>query len=421
MIMKRSSLSVIRSVARKDMKILLQERGTLMYLFVLPLLFILALGGTYGLREPPEATAIHLPVVNLDAGSEASQTLIQALNQGGSIRCDLYEETKARAAFAKGTIKRLLTIPANYSADLEAGHEVTLQLVNAFDASYARSEAVHRVVAGVTADLSLQSQLIRSFRQMADMQAGSSQEQQAFTTEIIIDQAQSQFERSRTEPLLGVQESWAQHLLEGDENDINPLNVYVPGFAVLFIFLTAQTTAQSIYEEKEIGSFRRLLAAPINKLAVAIGKMAPNFIAGLTQIIVLFGAGVYLFPVIGLDHMTLGNDFLAFALVCFAVLLCSSSLGVLIAGIARTNAQISAFSQVVLWIFGFAAIWLDKFARISPFDIISKLIPHTWANGAFLDLTIRGQGLVEIMPSLLVLCGFSLVFFAVGLWRFDYR
>jgi len=221
--------------------------------------------------------------------------------------------------------------------------------------------------------------------------------------------------------LLGLQEIWPEHLLEQDEQELNPLNVYVPGFAVLFIFLTAQTTAQSIYEEKKTGSFRRLLAAPINKLTILVGKMAPNFIIGLIQIVVLFGAGVCLFPVIGLDSMALGNDPLALVLVCLIVLLCSTSLGVLIAGIARTEAQISALSQVVLWIFGFAAIWLDKIALTSPFDIVSKLIPHTWANGAFLDLFVRGQGLTDIVPSVLVLLGFAVAFFAVGLWRFDYR
>jgi ABC-2 type transport system permease protein len=419
--MKRSRFPVTLSVARKDIKILLKDRGTLIYLFLLPMLFILAFGGAAGVEIAPKEKALPLPVVNLDAGSQASQALLEALSKGGSVECVMYEEAEAMTLLERGTLKRLLTIPANYSSDLQAGQAVTLRLVNASDASVTKSEAVYRVVAGVAADLSLQSQLISSFRQMADMQAGTFPEEQAFPTEIIIEQAQSQFERSRTEPLLGLEERWPEHLQEGDEQELNPLNVYVPGLTVLFLFLTAQTTAQSIYEEKKIGSFRRLLAAPINKLTILVGKMAPNFFTGLAQIVALFGAGVYLFPVIGLDSMTLGNDPLALVLVCLIVLLCSTSLGVLIAGIARTEAQVSALSQVVLWIFGFAAIWLDKIALTSPFDIVSKLIPHTWANGAFLDLFVRGQGLADIMPNMLVLLGFTLAFFAVGLWRFDYR
>jgi len=170
-----------------------------------------------------------------------------------------------------------------------------------------------------------------------------------------------------------------------------------------------------------MGSFRRLLAAPISKPTILLGKVVPNFITGLTQIIVLFGTGVFVLPLLGLDSMALGNDPLALVVVSLTILLCSTGLGVLISGIARTEAQISGVSQVVLWIFGFAAIWMDQIGSISPFDVISKLIPHTWANGAFLDLFVRGQGLADIVPSVLVLLGFTLAFFAIGLWRFDYR
>ena len=54
-------------------------------------------------------------------------------------------------------------------------------------------------------------------------------------------------------------------------------------------------------------------------------------------------------------------------------------------------------------------------------DTISQVIPHHWANVAFQDLFVRGQGLADIMPSLLFLLGFTVTFMAVGLWRFDYN
>jgi len=407
-------------VARKDIKVLLKERGTLLYLFVIPIVFILAFSGAGVGGSDPQEEAITLPVVNLDAGSRSSQTLLDALNQGGGIQCALYDEAQAKAWLDKGKITRLLTIPANYAVDLQAGIPVTLRLVNAPDASATKTEAVYRVVAGVAADLSLETQLIASFRQMADMQAAASPEQQAFTTEVIVEQAQSQFARSRTEPLLGVEESWPEHLLEEDEEDINPLSVNVPGFAVLFIFLTAQTTAQAIYAEKKVGSFRRLLAAPISKTTILVGKMAPNFFIGLAQIVVLLSAGVLLFPALGFDSMTLGNDPLALVLVCLIVLLCSTSLGVLIAAIARTEGQISGLSSVVLWVFGFAGILLAQMPSDPLFDKISRAIPHYWANAAFLDLFVRGQGLADVMPSILTLLGFTVAFFAVGLWQFKF-
>jgi ABC-2 type transport system permease protein len=408
-------------VARKDIKVLLKERGTLLILFVIPLVFVLGFSAASAGGGDPQEEAIPLPVVNLDAGSGASQTLLDALDQSGGVRCELYDEARAQAQLDKGKIDRVLTIPANYAADLQAGHPVTLRLVNAPNASGTRTEAVYRMVAGVAADLSLEAQLVASFRQMGDMQAAASPGQLSFPTEIIVEQAQSQFTRSRTEPLLAVEESWPQHLLEEDEDDISPLSVTVPGFAVMFIFLTAQTTAMSIYEEKKLGSFRRLLAAPIGKATILAGKMTPNFLVGLAQIVVIFGAGLFLLPALGVDPMTLGHDPLALVLLCLVVVLCSTSLGVLIAAIARTEGQISGLSAVVLWVFGFAGILLVGMPVSPTLDTVSQLIPHYWANAAFVDLFVRGQGLVDIMPSILVLLGFTAAFLAVGLWRFKFN
>jgi ABC-2 type transport system permease protein len=408
-------------VARKDIKVLLKERGTLLILFVIPLVFVLGFSVASAGGGDPQEEAIPLPVVNLDAGSGASQTLLDALDQSGGIRCELYDEARAQAQLDKGKINRILTIPSNYAADLQAGHPVTLRLVNAPGASGTRTEAVHRMVAGVAADLSLEAQLIASFRQMGDMQAAASPGQLSFPTEIIVEQAQSQFTRSRTEPLLAVEEGWPQRLLEEDEDDINPLSVTVPGFAVMFIFLTAQTTAVSIYEEKKLGSFRRLLAAPIGKATILVGKMTPNFLIGLAQFVVILGAGLFLLPLLGIDPMTLGNDPLALILLCLVVVLCSTSLGVLIAAIARTEGQITGLSQVLLWIFGFAGVLLVGIPVSSTLDTVSQLIPHYWANAAFMDLFVRGQGLADIMPSILVLLGFTVAFLAIGLWRFKFN
>jgi ABC-2 type transport system permease protein len=267
----------------------------------------------------------------------------------------------------------------------------------------------------------MKTQLIASLKQMADMQAGVSPEDQVFTADIIVQQAQSQFSRASTEPLLAVEETWPQSLLEGDEQEFNPLSVYVPGFAVLFIFLTAQTTAQTIYDEKKTGSFRRLLAAPINKPTILLGKMIPNFITGLVQVVVLFSVGVFILPIFGLDRMSLGNDSLALVLVCLVVLLCSTTLGVLIAAIARTEGQISGLSAVVLWAFGFAGIWLNQMPSTGFLEDISKVIPHYWANMAFLNLFVRGQSLGDIFSSIVILMGFTVAFFIVGLWRFDFN
>ena len=179
--MRGFSIRAALRVAWKDIKILLRERGRVLLLFVVPIVFIVGFSSGLGGGSDPQHQSITLPVVNLDAGSAPSQTLLEALDQGGGIQCAPFDEAKATDWLENGKIDRVLTIPANYGADLEAGRHVTLRLVNSPDANATTTEAVHRVVAGVTADLSLETQLISSFRQMAAMQASTAPDEQAFT------------------------------------------------------------------------------------------------------------------------------------------------------------------------------------------------------------------------------------------------
>jgi ABC-2 type transport system permease protein len=52
---------------------------------------------------------------------------------------------------------------------------------------------------------------------------------------------------------------------------------------------------------------------------------------------------------------------------------------------------------------------------------IAQVTPHFWANKAYVDLLARGQTLSGIVDELIALAVFAVVFFGVGLWRFDFE
>ena len=52
---------------------------------------------------------------------------------------------------------------------------------------------------------------------------------------------------------------------------------------------------------------------------------------------------------------------------------------------------------------------------------LPKIVPHYWANRAFTDLMVRGLGLADVALEMAVLLGFTVLFFAIGLWRFEFR
>jgi ABC-type multidrug transport system permease subunit len=296
---------------------------------------------------------------------------------------------------------------------------VILRLIVHPDANEVQAESVLRIVNGVAKDLALQNQLLASFQQLGTMMEIAPKEYQVLNAEVYTAQAQSQFESSRAAPLVTVEQILPEQ--ENQAIEYTSSNVTVPGFTILFVFLTAQVTAQSIFQEKKIGSFRRLLAAPLSKPALLAGKMLPNLIMSLLQITIVFGVAALIFPLLGLDRLTLGRDPLALFLVSLLVALCSTGLGVFIAALAHTEAQVGALSAVVLWILAaLGGSFVPTFLMRGLLKTLSAATPHSWALRAYNALFVYGRGLADVLPELGVLLGFTVVSFAIGIWRFDF-
>jgi ABC-2 type transport system permease protein len=411
----------ILSIALKDMQILFKNRGRIIELFLLPLIFIIGfIGLAFAGQGAEEDSSLTLVTVNLDGGgAEAAEFITNLEGSGGLKPIVFHSEGEARAQLENGDIRRFLIIPADFSAGVGDGRTTTLRLVDQ-KASEPESQSVLRAVEGVARDMALQQQIFASIEQLGEMQAANPDARQVFTTENAIAQARSQFERAKTQPLIAVKETLPESMAEREE-ELNFISLAVPGWAVLFLFLTAQATARSIYDEKKIGSFHRLLAAPISKSSLLGGKMLPNFMTVILQTIVIFGASLIVLPLIGAGNMALGNSPLAFTLLVLAIALCSTALGIAIAALARTEAQIGGISSVVLWVAGMLGGAIIRLYLINDFlATVSKFTPQYWAIIGFDDLLARGGGLADITDSLLALLVFTVVFLLIGLWRFDF-
>jgi ABC-2 type transport system permease protein len=93
----------------------------------------------------------------------------------------------------------------------------------------------------------------------------------------------------------------------------------------------------------------------------------------------------------------------------------------LLAAVARTESQVGGISSVALWVAGMVGgAFIPSFVLGDFLNTIGKVVPHYWALQAYNNLMIRGQGVVNILPQLAVLAGFTLVFFAIGLLKFRF-
>jgi ABC-2 type transport system permease protein len=190
----------------------------------------------------------------------------------------------------------------------------------------------------------------------------------------------------------------------------------VPGYTVYGIFWIVSLLASSVLEEKRDGTFRRLLVAPMSRPVMLAGKMLPYYLINLLQVVIMFGAASLLF------RMSLGQSPLGLALVALAASATATGLGVMVAGLARTEAQVGGLTTLLLLTMSaLGGSFVPRCIMPAWLRTAGLVTPHAWAIEALQDLIVRGYGVIEILPKVGVLALFALAFFVIGVWRFRFE
>jgi ABC-2 type transport system permease protein len=156
------------------------------------------------------------------------------------------------------------------------------------------------------------------------------------------------------------------------------------------------------------------LAAPISKSALLVGKLLPYYLVNLLQIGLMFLVGVVCFK-IRLGQMQ------ALIVVSFALAACANGLGLMVAALGRTEAQINAlgvFFAVVLSALG--GMMVPSFVMPELMQALSRLTPHAWALSGYHDVMLRGLGIADVFEETAVLLGLAVSFYLIALWRFRF-
>lgn len=392
-------------------------------LFLLPFVFILGFSfiGQGIELSGSDVVLIPLDVVNNDLEGQAARDFLAALEATHKVEIRLGDQGVVDQALKESTKKMALFIPPDFSANLVSGEQAILTFKIHPAHSLTDAMTIERAVSRAMREYLMLEYLNRGLEQMAEMQAANPDTDAGFSQERIQLQVEKQQAQAETRPLISVVETTPT--AEEDESVVFPElgQVTVVGMTVLFVFLAAQNTAMSIFTEKRIGSFRRLMAAPISNFTLLSGKLLPTFVLSLAQIAVILFTGGYLIRFFGLEPLNIFNDPLGLIVVSLVMALCSTCLGIFIAGLARTESQAGGLSTIALFL---ASILAGSFIPLFLFPEglanLARIVPHYWANQALYGLIFRGLTLTEIWPNVAALLVFSLVFFLVGLWRFKF-
>jgi len=191
----------------------------------------------------------------------------------------------------------------------------------------------------------------------------------------------------------------------------------VPGLIGIILTMTmVMFTSVAIVRERERGNMELLIATPLSRSELMIGKVLPYAVIGLVQTTLVLLLGIWLFQV------PVRGSVLDVYLAAVLLIVANLTLGLLIS----TKAQ-SQFQSMQMTMFVFLpSILLSGF--MFPFagmprvvQWIAEVLPLTHFLRLIRGVMLRGAGLFELWPDVLALLAFTAVMMTAAILRFRKR
>lgn len=162
----------------------------------------------------------------------------------------------------------------------------------------------------------------------------------------------------------------------------------VPGsMAIILTLIGSLLTALVVVREWERGTMEALLATPLRRIELIVGKIAPYFLLGMGSMALATAVAVFLF------HIPFRGSLFVLAVVSAAFMLASLGQGMLISTVTRSQlvaAQASILSAF-LPAFYFSDFVFELDSMPWPLQVISYAVPARYYVSALQSLFLAGN------------------------------
>ena len=188
------------------------------------------------------------------------------------------------------------------------------------------------------------------------------------------------------------------------------------GMSIQFILFMGIDAGVTLLLMRQEGMWRRLRAAPLSR-AVLLGSR----VAGTTLISMMILAVVYLAAALFFG-VRIDGSAIGFVAVLIAFALLTASFGLLIAALGKTpeaTRGLAILATLLLVMLGGA--WVPSFIFPAWLQTASLFVPTRWAIDGLDAMTWRGLPLQSALLPTAILVGWSALFAAIAIWRFDWE
>lgn len=363
----------IWAVVRKELQHILRDRGTFMLVLVTPTIVLLLM--TYALAVDIQ----HVPIALLDFDQSAtSRKFIQQITAGDDL--DLYINSgsieEIEELLTRGKIKAAIIIGPSFSEDLLAMRGLSLQIIIDGTEPETGGFAVDHI--GWRAE--------------------------SFANDILADQIlASGIPLGSLHPIDLRIRSWYNPSLE-------PRVDLLPGLLSIVLGFPAFSVALTLAREHEHRTMEQLLATPITRIELLLGKIIPYILAGLVNVIAI--------PLIALAwfNVPFNGNFLEFLLLSAIFLFAELSMGMIIGVFMKSQSAALALSFLVVLFPGFflTGIFFPIAALPEMARMESLFLPGTHYAIITRGVFLTGIGLDVLWPYAIMLIFLGLAFTGIA-------
>lgn len=203
--------------------------------------------------------------------------------------------------------------------------------------------------------------------------------------------------------------TWAMSFLPKDAGVYEMASL---GVLVMFVALNLITSAGSIIEERQKGTWQRILASPTTYWSIMGGYFIKLYLIAWIQAMILLLSGKFLFGA------PWNHGYLEMIIVLAVYIFAMTGLGLFLAGILKTPGQVQAVAMAIVMV---GTMLGDVFFPIEnpsgAIKLISTISPQSWAAHALKDILTLGVPPTSLATPLLWMSSIGVLLLVSGvLW-----
>jgi len=227
----------------------------------------------------------------------------------------------------------------------------------------------------------------------------------------------SQMEEIRNNPTVEVRKEHYEKATIYDPPNV--FSIFIPSFTVLFAFFVVPILSVELIREREEGTLRRLVSAPIGRGSIIAGKILAFLMVVILQVAIVFSVANLAFG------MPLGNSPIGLLILTLAMGFAATALGLMLAGLSKSRSQANSLGLMVVFGIGVLGgcfpLGPVLLSRTGGFlGMISKLTPQAHALEGYRIILVEGGGVLDVLPQVGILLAMGILFFIIARWRFKF-